>query len=98
MNKIASEKTSLDSERDENNRVEIKKDGTSLLIVFNKMVKVEKTPGNYNQDDNALCCRNMCPVASPVTEQQRECSGREGKSGDEWMLLNSGLERLIISS
>lgn len=48
MNKIASEKTSLDSEREENNRVEIKKDGSSRLIVFNKMVKVKKTPGNYN--------------------------------------------------
>lgn len=48
MNKIASEKTSLDAEGDQNNRVEIKKDGSPRLIVFNKMVKVKKTPGNYN--------------------------------------------------
>lgn len=48
MNKIASEKTSLDPGRDENNRVEIKKDGSSQLIVFNKMAKVKKTPGNDN--------------------------------------------------
>lgn len=48
MNKTASEKTSLDSERNENNSVEIKKDGFSQLIVFNKMVKVKKIPGNCN--------------------------------------------------
>lgn len=48
MNKIASEKTSPDSGRDQNNRIEIKKDGSSQLIVFNKMVKVKKTPGNCN--------------------------------------------------
>lgn len=77
MNKIASEKTSSDSEREENNRVEIKKDGTSWLIVFNKMVKVKKTPGNYNQDDNALCCRNMCLL--PLLLRSNKGNAVEGK-------------------
>jgi len=47
MNKIDSKKTS-DSGRDENNRVEIKKGSSSQLMAFNIMVKVKKTPGNYN--------------------------------------------------
>lgn len=48
MNKIASDKTSLDSEGKESNNVETKKDVSSQLIVFNKMVKVKKIPGNYS--------------------------------------------------
>lgn len=48
MNQIGSKKTSSDSGKNENNGVEIKKGSSSELIVFNKMVKVKKTPGNYN--------------------------------------------------